>query len=105
MIAENFRLFWVDLETHFFCTFLEIAQHFLKLFFRGCEEKHVAGKPQVREAVVVVVAEVNSHSLFLLPALMSSFSEFCRTVLKSKLDRGSPCLVPSQGGLLSGMSF
>ena len=24
---------------------------------------------------------------------MSSFSEFCRTVLKSKLDRGSPCLV------------
>ena len=23
---------------------------------------------------------------------MSSFSEFCRTVLNSKLDRGSPCL-------------
>ena len=25
---------------------------------------------------------------------MSSFSEFCGTALKSKLDRGSPCLVP-----------
>ena len=48
---------------------LGIAQNFLKLFFGCCEQKHVVGKPQVREAVVVVVAEVDSHSFFLLPAL------------------------------------
>ena len=47
----------------------EIAQHFLKLFFRGCEQKHVVGKSQVREAVVVVVAQVDSHSFFLLLTL------------------------------------
>ena len=45
-------------------SFLEVAQHFLKQFFRGCEQKHVVGKPQVREAVVVVVAQVDSHSFF-----------------------------------------
>ena len=68
LVPENFRLFWVDPETHFFSTFLEFAQHFLKLISRGCEQKHVAGKPQVREAVMIVVTQLNSHSFFLLPA-------------------------------------
>ena len=69
LIAENFRLFGLDPETHFFRTFLEITQHFLKLLFTGCEQQHVVGKPQIREAVVVVVALTDSHSLFLLPSL------------------------------------
>ena len=69
LVAENFRLFWVDPETHFFRTSFEFAQHVLKLFYRGCEQKHVVGKPQVREAVMVVVTQVDSHSFFLLPAL------------------------------------
>ena len=90
LVAENFRLSWVDPESHFFSTFLEFVHHFLKLFFGCCELKHVVGEPQVCEAVVVVVTQVDSHSFFLLPAL----GEFCRTVLNSKLDRGSPCLVP-----------
>ena len=68
MVAENFRLSWVDPETHFFSTFLEIVQHFLKLILGGCEQKHAVGEPQVCEAVVVVVAQVDSHSFFLLPA-------------------------------------
>ena len=55
LVAENFRLSWVDLETHFFSTFLEFVHHFLKLFLGGCEQKHVVGEPQVCEAVVVVV--------------------------------------------------
>ena len=62
--AENFRLSWVDPETHFFSTFLEFVQHFLKLILGGCEQKHVVGEPQVCEAVVVVVAQVDSHSFF-----------------------------------------
>ena len=36
----------------------------LKLFFGGCEQKHVVGEPQVCEAVVVVVTQVDSHSFF-----------------------------------------
>ena len=69
LVAENFRLFWVDPETHFFSNSLEFAQNLMKLFFRGCEQKHVVGKPQVREAVMVVVTQVDSHSFFLLQAL------------------------------------
>ena len=65
--------FWVDQETHFFSTFLEVAQHFLKLFFGSCEQKHVIGKPHVRESVMVVVAQVDSHSFSLLPALDAFF--------------------------------
>ena len=56
LVAENFRLYWMNPETHFFGTSLE---------FGGCEQKHVVGKPQVREAVVVVVAQVDSNSFFL----------------------------------------
>ena len=73
LVAENVRLFSVDPETHFFSAFLEVAQHFLKLFFGGCEQKYVVGEPQVCEAVLVVVAQVDSHSFFLLPALGDFF--------------------------------
>ena len=38
LVAETFRLSWVNLETHFFSTFLEFVQHSLKLFFGGCEQ-------------------------------------------------------------------
>ena len=64
LVAENFRLSWVNPETHVFRTFIEFAQHFLKLFFGGCKQEHVVGKSQVCEAVVVVVAQVDSHSFF-----------------------------------------
>ena len=73
LVAENFRLSWVDLGTHLFSTFLEFVQHFLKLILGGCEQKHVVGEPQVCEAVVVVVAQVDSHSFLLLPALGDFF--------------------------------
>ena len=33
LVAENFRLSWVDPESHFFSTPLEFAYHFLELFF------------------------------------------------------------------------
>ena len=34
-VAENFRLFWMNPETHLFSTFLEFTQHFPYLFFGG----------------------------------------------------------------------
>ena len=33
LVDENFRLSWMDPESHFFCTSLEFTQHVLKLFF------------------------------------------------------------------------
>ena len=33
LVAENFRLSWVDPESHFFSTPLQFAYHFLELFF------------------------------------------------------------------------
>ena len=57
---------------HFFSTFLEVAQHVLKLFFGG-RTKARRRRTSVREAVVVVVAQVDSHSFFLLPALGDVF--------------------------------
>ena len=44
LVAENFRLFWMTPETHFFSTSLEFAQHFLKLFFGGCKQERVVGR-------------------------------------------------------------
>ena len=55
LVAENFRLFWMNPESHFFSTFLEFAQHFLKLFFGRCKQEHIVGKSQVCEAVMVIV--------------------------------------------------
>ena len=58
-VAKNFRLSWMDPESHFFSTPLEFAQHVLKLFFGGCN---------VCDSVMVVVTQVNSQTFFLLPA-------------------------------------
>ena len=69
LIAENLLLVWVDPESHFLGCFLEFIHHVPQLFFGGCEQHHVVGKSQVREAVSVLVAQVNSHSFFLLPSL------------------------------------
>ena len=71
LVAENFRLRWVDPESHFFSTFLEFVHHLLKLFFGCFEQKHVVGEPQASDAVVV--AKVDSHSFFLLPSLGDVF--------------------------------
>ena len=68
-VAENLRLVFVDPESHFLGCFLEFIHHISQLFFGGCEQHHVVGKSQVREAVSVLVAQVNSHSFFLLPSL------------------------------------
>ena len=68
LVAKNFRVSWLNPESHFFSTPLEFAQHFLKLFFGGCKQEHVVRKSHVCEAVMVVVTQVNSHTLFLLPA-------------------------------------
>ena len=69
LVAENLRLVWVDPESHFLGCFLEFIHHIPQLFFGGCEQHHVVGKSQVREAVSVLVAQVNSQSFFLLPSL------------------------------------
>ena len=63
----------MDPESHFFSAFLEFLHQFLKLFFGCCEQQHVVGESQVFEAVVVVVAQVDSHSFFLVPALGDFF--------------------------------
>ena len=64
VVAEDLRLVWVDLESHFLGCFLEIVHHILQLFFGGCKQHHVVGKSQVREAVSFLGAQVNSHSFF-----------------------------------------
>ena len=73
LVAENFRLVWVNPESHFLGCFLEFAHHVPYLFFGGCEQHHVVCKSQVRQAVSFLVAQVNSHSFFLLPSLYYVF--------------------------------
>ena len=55
LVAENLRLVWVDPESHLLCCTLESTQYFPYLFFGSCEQYHVVGKSQVREAVAVMV--------------------------------------------------
>ena len=62
LVAENLCLVWVDPEAHFLSYFLEFTQHFPYLFFGCCEHHHVVGKSQIREAVMIVVAQVYTHS-------------------------------------------
>ena len=51
LVAQNLRLVWMNPESHFLCCFLEFTNHFQYLFFGSCEQHHVVGKSQVREAV------------------------------------------------------
>ena len=69
LVAEDLRLVWVNPESHFLSCCLEITHHFPYLFFECCEQHHVVGKSQVREAVMIMVAQVYSHPFFLLPSL------------------------------------
>ena len=69
LVTENLSLVWMDPETHFFSYFLEFTQHFPYLLFGCCEQHHVVGKSQVREAIMIMVAQVYTHSFFLLPSL------------------------------------
>ena len=62
LVAENLRLVWVNPESHFLGCCLEFIHHYPQ--FGSCKQHHVVGKSQVREAVAVMVAQVNSHSLF-----------------------------------------
>ena len=73
LIAENFRLVWVNPESHFLGCIFEFTHHVPYLFFGGCEQHHVVSKSQVRQAVSFLVAQVNSHSFFLLPSLYYVF--------------------------------
>ena len=60
--AEDFRLVWVNRETHFLCCFFEFTHHVLHLSFGCCEQHHIVGESQVRQAVSVLVAQVDTHS-------------------------------------------
>ena len=51
---------------------------------------------------MIVVAQANTNSSFFCQREMFSSNAFCRNVLNTKLDRGSPCLVPF---LISTMSL
>ena len=70
---------------------LKIALHFWELFLCKVANRSIVSKSHVWYAVVIVVAQVNSHSFFfILPEWNASSSNtFCRTELKSKLDSGS----------------
>ena len=61
LIAEDFRLVWVNPESHFLGCIFEFTHHVPYLFFGGCEQHHVVGKSQVRQAVSFLVAQVNSR--------------------------------------------
>ena len=69
-------------DSHFFSTSLEFAQQFTKLFSGRCKQEHVVGKPQVREAVMVVVTQVDSHTFFLLPARNVVFQCFLKNYVE-----------------------
>ena len=81
LIAENFRLVWVNPESHFLGCLLEFAHHAPYLFFGGCEQHHVVGKSQVRQAVSFLVAQVDSHSFF----------SFAIVALRFLMDAAVPC--------------
>ena len=81
LIAENFRLLWVNPESHFLCCIFEFTHHVPYLFFGGCEQHHVVSKSQVRQAVSFLVAQVNSHSFF----------SFAIVVLRFLMHTAAPC--------------
>ena len=93
LVAENLSLVWVVLESLFLGCFLEFVHHVPQLFFGGCEQHHVVCKSQVSEAVSSLVSQVNSYSFFFFcHRCISSFNEYCSTVLNSRLNIGSPCM-------------
>ena len=47
---------------------LQERNRLAQVFFGSCEQHRVVGKSQLREAVMIMVAQVDSHSFFLLPA-------------------------------------
>ena len=51
LIAENFRLVWVNPESHFLGCIFEFTHNVPYLFFGSCEQHHFVGKSQVRQAV------------------------------------------------------
>ena len=96
VVAENFRLSWVDPVSPTFSVLSSNSHNtFWELFFGGCKLEHIVSKSHVCDAIVVVVAQIDSHSFFFFcQRWVTSFNELWRTVLNSKLDRKSPCLVP-----------
>ena len=81
LVAENFRLSWVDPESHFSVLLLNSRTILWSCSFRGCRREHVVSKSHVREAVMIVVTQVDSHTFFLLPTwnviLPMLFAEPC----------------------------
>ena len=69
LVAESHRLVWVDPESYFLCCILETTKHFQYLLFGSCEQYHIVGKSEVRDAVMIVVAQVFNHSFSSLPSL------------------------------------
>ena len=57
LVAENFRLSWVDPESHFFSTFLEFVQHFLASLDVANSSTFLRF---VRQSVLVAVDVANS---------------------------------------------
>ena len=94
LVAQNFRLVRVDFQSYTLSTLLEVAHHFLELHQRSREQEHVVSKRRF-------VRQSDSSSPNRIPMPFdfcqrsSSFSAIWSTVLKSKLDKRSPCFVPS----------
>ena len=92
LVAENLRLVWVNPESHFLNCFLEFTQHVPYLFFGCCEQHHVIGKSQVREAVAVMVAQVYTQSFFLLPSLYFVLQRVLKNCVEQQAGHRIPLL-------------
>ena len=101
LVAENFRLVWVNPESHFLGCLLEFAHHVSYLVFGGCEQHHVIGKSQVRQAVSFLVAQVNSHSFFLLPSLYYVF----QCVLQYRVEQQAGHRITLSGAFLENFTL
>ena len=79
---------------------VEFTHHFLKLLLCSCKQEHIVSKSQICEAT-----RTPKHMpipFFFCQRGRSSLKATCSSVLKSKLDGGSPCIVPF---LISNMSL
>ena len=100
LVAENFRLSWMDPESHF--SVLRLNSHNI-LWSCSFEDANRSTSSTnlmfVRRSLSLRYIHI---PFFYCQRGMSSSNAFCKTVLKSKLDNGSPCVVPF---LISNMSL
>ena len=86
VVAQNFRLVWVDIQSYICSSLLEVAHHFLELHQRSRERRQRSAGlwgNQIRDHPVVYPC------LLIFASVPHRLSVPFGTVLKSKLDRES----------------